>query len=246
MPTLRLVGPPRRLRAVGAFAVGGRALLAAEQLLAHGIRGDDAEAQLSRYRASQRRLPRSRQPHHYDEGGPAKRRGVASGQIEIDGRSLGRRLLLSRADLRLVEGQAQHLAPHPGAIAAVEGKEAEQPRVPRLRRVSLGEVVAEVGPSPRVEIHGEEGDLARHVAAAEAIAELDAVEDADAVGDTHALATHVAVAVDHVSLPHPSVEERMIAAQALAYPAVHRLEGARADGATDEGTGLREVLLPVA
>src|SRR5262249_59110103 len=100
---------------------------------------------------------RPREPHHQDEGRSAKRCGIAAGQVEIDGGSLGRLLFLSRADLRLVEGEAQHLAPYPGAIAAVERQEAEQPRVARLRRVSLGEVVAEIGPSPRVKIPGEEG-----------------------------------------------------------------------------------------
>src|SRR5262249_25709616 len=63
---------------------------------------------------------------------------------------------------------------------------------------------------------------------------------------THAFAAHVAVAIDHVSSPHPPVEERAIAAQALADPALYRPVGGSADGAADEGTSLGEVLLPVA
>src|SRR5262249_8947499 len=168
----RSVGRPRRFRAVGALAVGGRTLLAAEQLLAHGIRGYDAEAQLSRHGARQRRLARPGQAHHYDQGRPAKRRGVPTRQVEVAGGALGRLLFLLGVDPRLVEDKAQHLAAHPGAIAAVEREESEQPRVAGFRRIALGEVVAQVGPPARVEVHREEGDLARLVAAAEAIAEL--------------------------------------------------------------------------
>ena len=218
----------------------------AEQLLTHGIGRHYPEPQLPRDGARHRRLARTRQPHHRDHHRTGQRCRVAARQLEVPGGPLGGPALVGRAELRLAQAEAEHLAAHVRPIASVEREKAKEVRVACVRLVALREVVAQVGPSERIQIHGEKGHLAGHVAASEAVVELDAVEDADAVGDTHALAAHVPVPVDDSPLPDALVEHGTMGAEPARHPIAKEAIGGGVDGSADEGLGLGEVLVPVA
>ena len=167
-------------------------------------------------------------------------------EVEVAARAFRDLRLLSLVHLRLVELEAVHLAPHISAVALVEGQHQRQRRVQRDGQVAAQQLVREVTPPLEFQVHGQEGDVRRHVRVAEALVELDAVVDADAVViEADGVCAQVAVAVARPSLAHAQVEEVGVALGDLPDEALDLLELALADGAADERFGLLEVLTPV-
>src|SRR5262249_15748682 len=160
-----------------------------------------------------------------------------------------RHATLFLAEFRFVQSEAQRLAAHVRAIAAVKRQQREKLFVARSTLISFGEEIAEIRPAARVQIHRQKRGFARHVAAAEAVIEFDAIVNADAaILHTDAFAAQVAMPVDNPrqwSLARATIEEVGFCLDLFIHPRTNPLIRRSADRTAHERLSLDEVLVPV-
>ena len=107
--------------------------------------------------------------------------------------------------------EAQHLAPHPRAVGAVEVEQRHRLVVAGLLEIGVEKADGEVRAPEPFEVHGEERDLPGDVTEPEAVVELDAVEDLHGLDAAHVLGLQVAVTVAALPGGHARGEARRLA-----------------------------------
>jgi hypothetical protein len=92
-------------------------------------------------------------------------RRVTDRKVEIVSGSRRRRATLFFAELRFVQSEAQYLAAHVSAIAAVKRQQHKKISVAGSPLIGFGKEVVEIRSAARVQVHRQKRRLARYVAA---------------------------------------------------------------------------------
>jgi len=149
----------------------------------------------------------------------------------------------------LVRGdERRDLAAHPGPIREVEVEDAIEIEVARRLGVAREEARGEVGTRGEVELHGEERDVRRDVARAEALGELDAVDHERrrvALDEVDVLEAQIAVAFADPARGDARVEERRVLVEPAGLKGARLVEGLAVDEVGHEALRVGEVLFDV-
>src|SRR5262245_33017979 len=131
--------------------------------------------------------------------------------------------------IRIDRLQTIHLAPDPRAIGAIEVEQWHGTEVSARIQVGVDEVEGQIRPPAGVEVHGQEGDLARRVAVAKPMIELDTVEDLNRIRAAHMLSLEVTVAVADPVSPPAFGESTSLLPQGLSQECSHDRAGLRGE-----------------
>ena len=135
-------------------------------LLAERVGAEKPEARRPRQLGGEGRLAGAAEPRAGDHGRPIRRPGVADGEREMTPRA--RRCCLAVCGLHLRLGALEPFdhASDGGEVTGVEGQQETHVRIVRGNDVGCHQVPGQLRALEAVEVHCQEGDLARDVVAA--------------------------------------------------------------------------------
>ena len=143
---------------------------------------------------------------------------------------------------RLRGADARHQRTHQRAIGAVVAQHRHAVVVAALGEPGIQEAEGQVAPAVRLEIHGEEGDVAAHVDPAQGGIEFEAVESGHLVAQHHRVGqVQVAVALAHPAGGLALFEQRPQPPRLVVEPAAQAAEDGRLDEAAqavERGRGI--------
>src|SRR5438045_5772599 len=112
-----------------------------------------------------------------------------------------------------------------------------------MRHLPL-EVLREIGPVSKVEVHGEKSHVARHIDETKPVIEFDAVVNRQcARGEVDVFEVQIAVSVANPPLAHASLEPTRVPLEKLIRVCLDRCRCAGRNCSSDKTPRLREVLI---